>query len=252
MNNFKCRLCGNRSGFFSVIETEVPLAANVTDEPQVGMKRYPLYVVRCNSCGHVQLKETLDASFYEDYLYTPSYASGFVKYIDWFVNWLCSKIDKPERKVIEIGSSNGYLLGKLQEREWHVLGVEPSTKLSKAANEMGIKTVTTFFSKNTVEQIKSAIGQPDVLIFRHVIEHLDSLEDIVQGMKNIIGDGLLLIEVPYLKRIITENQFYGFFHEHLSYYSVTALRNLLQKGNLYIHNVMENDLEGGSILHSSQ
>ena len=58
----------------------------------------------------------------------------------------------------------------------------------------------------------------------------------------------MLVEVPYLKRIVLENQFYAFFHEHLSYYSVTALANLLARHGMYIHKVFENELEGGSIL----
>ncbi len=246
---FKCRICGSQN-YSLILKTETPLAADVSDEITLNQKRFPLDVVVCDNCGHVQLKETLDASFYGEYLYTPSYASGFIDYIELFVNRLNDKIQLKDRKVIEVGSSNGYLLDKLQKSGWTVLGVEPSKTLSKISRDKGVPTYDGFFSKDTVGEIKKLIGQPNVLIFRHVMEHLDNLEDIVKAIEEIIGDGLVLIEVPYLKRIIEEKQFYAFFHEHLSYYSVSAFKNLLQKGNLYIHKIYENNLEGGSILIS--
>lgn len=250
MNSFKCRICDNADGegLSSVFEVEVPLAADVTEQPMTRMKKYPLHVVRCNKCGHVQLRETLDHAFYGEYLYTPSYASGFAEYIDRFVSKLCETINKSDRSVIEIGSSNGFLLSKLQDCGWTVLGVEPSEVLSEEANRNGIKTYKGFFSKESLADIKNMMGKPDVIIIRHVMEHLDNLNSIVDAIKDILGDGLLLIEVPYLQRIITERQFYAFFHEHLSYYSVTTLRYLLGNKGIYIHRVFENDLEGGSIL----
>lgn len=249
MESFKCRICQNTGGgYLSILETETPLAAGVTDYPSKALARFPLHVVKCSHCGHVQLMETLDASFYGEYLYTPSYASGFVEYIDKFVERLNDIIKKPDRKVMEVGSSNGYLLDKLQKTGWTVLGIEPSKKLSRTANDNGINTYNAFFSKETVCEIKKQMNNPDVIIFRHVLEHLDNLGDIVKAIKKIMGEGLLLIEVPYLKRIVAEDQFYAFFHEHLSYYSVTALNNLLLRENIYIHKVYENDLEGGSIL----
>ena len=254
MKEFKCRICGgvgDIQAYQTILNTNTPLAADVTEKPSPNMRRFPLHVVRCNCCGHVQLRESLDPSFYGDYLYTPSYASGFADYIDWFVKKLGNEVTKADRKVIEIGSSNGYLLNRLQKAGWTVLGVEPSETLAGKANAEGVKTFHGFFSKDTVDEIKNIIGQPDVLIFRHVMEHLDDLNDIADAIKELIGDGLLLIEVPYLRRIINENQFYAFFHEHLSYFSVTALNNLLSKAGLHIHKVLENDLEGGSILISA-
>lgn len=91
-------------------------------------------------------------------------------------------------------------------------------------------------------------GNPDVIIIRHVMEHLDDLDVIMESIRQILGNGILFIEVPYLKRIIEQKQFYAFFHEHLSYYSVTSLRILLEKADFQIHHVYENPLEGGSIL----
>lgn len=248
MNNFKCRVCGDSESYKTIFESESPFAANVLECPSVDMEKYPLHVVMCNQCGHVQLYETLDASFYGDYLYTPSFARGFIEYIDELAVGLNKYVDKPKKKALEVGSSNGYFLSKLKELDWEVLGVEPSEYLCNEAIQNGVPTYCGYFGKGTINEIQNQIRNPDVLIFRHVMEHLDKLDEIAEGIKEILNNGILLVEVPYLKKIIEEDQFYAFFHEHLSYYSVTALYKLFSKAGIYIHHIYENTLEGGSVL----
>lgn len=250
-DDFVCRICKG-GGYSTIVEKTVPLAAEVHNEPSKKIRRYPLHVVRCLKCGHIQLKEAVDADLYDNYLYTPSYAKGFVEYIDNFVEEINRVYsEKKQPTVLEIGSSNGYLLKRMKNSGWRVLGVEPSDKLVEDSLKQGVDTIRGYFGKDMTEEIGKRIVQPDVIVLRHVLEHLDCLEEIITAIKNILGNGRLIIEVPYLKRIIEEKQFYAFFHEHLSYFSVTALYNLLSKGGLYIHKVYENDLEGGSILISA-
>ncbi len=82
MKDFYCRICGklnDKSKYFVIMESILPLAASVTDNVSRDIDRYPLSVVRGGYCGHVQLRESLDSNFYDDYLYTPSYANGFKK-----------------------------------------------------------------------------------------------------------------------------------------------------------------------------
>lgn len=246
---FQCRICNTKNEYYTILDTILPLAAKVMDTPPQGLEKYPLNVVTCNHCGHVQLKETLDIDLYDNYLYTPSYASGFVDYIKTFVDQLdCYMKKNHASKVMEIGSSNGYLLEKIKEKGWEVLGIEPSKTLADMSEQRGVPTIHNYFNQNLLDTIQEKIGNPDVVIMRHVLEHLDQLDLMIDTIKKLIGNGLLLIEVPYLRKIIEEKQFYAFFHEHLSYFSVRALHMLLGKSQLYIHHVYENSLEGGSIL----
>lgn len=246
---FQCRICG-ADEFISILEYNAPLAAQVLDRPSKDIARYPLNVVYCKNCGHIQLKGKLDINLYDNYLYTPSYAAGFVTYIEWFVDrlneWIKKETDIPV--ILEIGSSNGYLLEKMKETGWRVLGIEPSKSLADVSLERGIDTINGYFSKEIVDNITARIGRPDVVVLRHVMEHLEDLNDIIIAIKQLIGDGMLLIEVPYVRKIIEEKQFYAFFHEHLSYFSVMGLNHLLSKNEFYIHRIYENTLEGGAIL----
>ena len=242
-----------RGGYSTILKQVVPLAASVQEGPSENIKRYPLHVIKCLSCGHIQLRESVDVNLYDNYLYTPAYAKGFDEYIESFVKGLSDLYrGQGQITVLEVGSSNGYLLKKMKGNGWNVLGIEPSEELVDVSLKQGVDTIRGYFGESMVDEIKERIGgRADIIIMRHVMEHLEHLGDIVKVLKTILGKGRLIIEVPYLKRIIEEKQFYAFFHEHLSYFSVTSLYYLLEMGGFYIHKVYENELEGGSVLISA-
>lgn len=249
MCKFRCRICGRwqEQKYRSLFQWSIPLSADIREQ-SVSCKRYPIEPVVCMACGHVQLKETLKIDMYDNYLYTPSFSKGFQEYIAEFVDYI-DRMDGAEGKhVVEIGSSNGYLLKQMQNKGWSVLGFEPSAILADEAEKNGVHTEKMYFgSDDSLYSIKKW-GTPNVVIMRHVMEHLDDLNGIVEAISSILNEGFLIIEVPWLLRIIKEKQFYAFFHEHLSYFSVTIIQKLLQKYDFNITDIKENDLEGGSIV----
>ena len=245
MCKFFCRICEREQRYRSLFQWMLPLAADVRDK-QVKCERYYIEPVVCAECGHVQLKETLEIDLYDNYLYTPSFSKEFKQYVSEFVD----SIDSMDigKNAIEIGSSNGYLLKQMQNKGWNVLGFEPSTALASEAEKNGVPTAQMYFGSDDSLQRINKWGTPNVVIMRHVLEHLDDLNGIAAAIGGILNEGFLIIEVPWLLRIIKEKQFYAFFHEHLSYFSVMIIQRLLSKYGFDIFDIKENNLEGGSIV----
>ena len=72
------------------------------------------------------------------YLFTPSYTADFSADMDAFCHRLNDAAGQKEHKhILEIGSSNGSLLKRLQDAGWNVLGIEPSAPLVKDAQRQG-------------------------------------------------------------------------------------------------------------------
>ena len=135
MCNFKCRICNGKT-YEPLFRWNIPLAADIRNQPENGSS-YPIEPVVCKECGHVQLRESLSINMYDEYLYTPSFSKEFQQYISSFADNI-SQMYNGGRRVIEIGSSNGYLLEHLQNRGWDVLGFEPSRTLAETAEKNGI------------------------------------------------------------------------------------------------------------------
>lgn len=250
MSDYVCRICKCRAASCSaLLESSLPLAADVRTTPSKELPRYPLRLVRCGSCGHIQLEGAVPENLYENYLFTPSYTADFSADMDAFCHRLNDAAGQKEHKhILEIGSSNGSLLKRLQDAGWNVLGIEPSAPLVKDAQRQGVDTIHGYFERAALAEIRKRIGTPDVVIMRHVLEHLEHLDEMIGCLRELLSDGLLVIEVPYVKNPIQENRFYDFFHEHLSYFSVTTLSRLLGIGEFYIHHIYETPEVGGSIL----
>jgi hypothetical protein len=60
-------------------------------------------------------------------------------------------------------------------------------------------------------------------------------------------DGVAVIEAPYLKDLIDHCEFDTIYHEHLCYFSLTALDRLFRRHDLFIQGVERIPIHGGSL-----
>ncbi len=61
------------------------------------------------------------------------------------------------------------------------------------------------------------------------------------------SDGRVVVECPYLKDLIDHTEFDTIYHEHLCYFSLTALVHLFKRHGLDIVDVERLPIHGGSI-----
>ena len=59
-------------------------------------------------------------------------------------------------------------------------------------------------------------------------------------------DGVWIIQMNYLGLMLENNTYDNICHEHLEYYSLFSLSNLLQRHNMEALDVELNDVNGGS------
>jgi hypothetical protein len=74
------------------------------------------------------------------------------------------------------------------------------------------------------------------------------LNGFVRGLHLVLKDsGVAVIEVPYVKDLIDHCEFDTIYHEHLSYFSLTALDRLFARHNLLVEDVERVAIHGGSL-----
>lgn len=131
-------------------------------------------------------------------------------------------------KVLEIGCGTATGLSIFKENGWAVLGIDPSKTASKIAKKLFDIDV---IASNFDEKILPSIGKMDVVILSHVLEHLIDPNKIIELMKLILNEkGIIYIEVPNLLKPLMSKCYFSF--EHLNYFTVNTLKNLLAKHNL--------------------
>lgn len=135
---------------------------------------------------------------------------------------------KPQDKILDIGCSNGELLKHLYHRGYRQLsGIDPSPICIKHVNEQGLNGLELTLS-NLKDNFET-IGQHDVIILSHVMEHLVNPSEMMLAMKNLLHkDGLAYIEVPDASKY--HAHFFKSFHyfdvEHINHFDQDSLKNL--------------------------
>ena len=151
--------------------------------------------------------------------------------------------------VVEVASNDGYLLQWYKQAGVPVLGIEPARNIARVAeSEKGIRTVTEFFGRDLAKQLANNGELADVIHANNVLAHVPDLNGVVAGFKTLLKpNGVVVVEAPYLKELIDHVEFDTIYHEHFSYFSLTALDRLFRRHSLEIIEVERLPIHGGSL-----
>ena len=211
---------------------------------------YPLHVKICEACLLVQLEEFVTPDeIFSEYAYFSSYSDSWVAHAREYVEMACERFGLGERSsVVELASNDGYLLQHVRERGIPALGVEPAANVAAAAQEKGIETEVAFFGRALAARLVAEGRRADLLVANNVMAHVPDVNDFVGGMAPLLApQGVVTIEVPYLVRLVEQNQFDTIYHEHFSYFTVRTASNLLAAHGLEVFDVEELRTHGGSL-----
>lgn len=248
-----CRSCGV-SQFAPVLDLgTTPLANSLLTAEQLNATepRFPLNVIRCTACSLVQLDTTVPPeAMFGNYLYFSSFSSTMLEHARQLVDQLITERQlTPNSRVIEVASNDGYLLQYYKARDIEVLGIEPAQNIARVAREeRGIPTLNDFFGQPLADRLMAEGTLADVIHAHNVLAHVPQINDFVSGLKTILKpDGMIVIEVPYLKNLLDDLEFDTIYHEHIFYFSMTALDQLFTRNGLSIFDVVRVPIHGGSL-----
>ena len=110
------------------------------------------------------------------------------------------------------------------------------------------RTIAEFFDKDLALRLAAEGKQADVIHGHNVLAHVADLNGFVEGIHQLLKkDGVAVIEVPYVKEMIDRCEFDTIYHEHLCYFSVTALEHLFRRHGMLAYDVKRIPLHGGSL-----
>ena len=249
----KCRHCQSPLSLSLIdLGSAPPSNAYLTDitlkSPE---KYYPLRVMVCENCWLVQTDEFVGAKklFQDDYPYFSSYSQGWLEHAERYVAnmtlWLGLDFSS---HVIEIAANDGYLLQYFLPRGIPCLGIEPSAGPAAAARAKGVPIMKGFFGVGMANFLVANNKKADLIVANNVLAHVPDVNDFVKGVSILLNpNGVATFEFPHLLRLVEGNQFDTIYHEHFSYFSLTAVNNIFTANGLMIFDVEEHPTHGGSL-----
>lgn len=251
-----CRLCGGT--YKEVLQLkDTPLANEFISELEVksGMKtkfgnqKFPLYLVQCDSCNHVQLPVVVNPQrLFKNYVYASGTSKVFVEHFRQYADYIWKEFNLSGNDlVVDIGSNDGTLLHEFSKLGVRVLGVEPGGEVAKIAEEKEILTVSSFFDQKVAKSILNSLGHAKVVTANNVFAHADDLAGIVEGILTILDrDGIFVFEVQWLADMLINNLFDMIYHEHVAYHHLEPLIKFFDKFGMRIFDVQKQPTHGGS------
>jgi SAM-dependent methyltransferase len=240
----------NSKDFSTILDLGiVPLAGYFPTHEQVISKhesKYPLKLLLCNESKLVQVDSVIDPDvLFKDYRYRSSV--GLSKHFNELANILNVKYNIENKNILEIGCNDGVLLEPLSELGAKVEGVDPASNITKVARAKGLSVYDTYFNYENFKDDKFK-EKYDLVLANNSFAHITNILDVVKGIQHVLKpNGDFVFEVHYLKNLIDESQWDNIYHEHIYYYSITALHNLFKQYDMTVIDFEEIPIHAGSI-----
>jgi C-methyltransferase C-terminal domain/Methyltransferase domain/Putative zinc binding domain len=247
----RCQVCDSPElesvlfiGYLPPVNAMSAIGSRPAEQPA-----YPAELLSCMNCQLAQIGLIVDPAI----LFPPTYpyTSGTTRILRDNFAQLSQEVAEryPLQKadlIVDIGSNDGTLLSNFTQHA-RVFGIEP-TNAGKLAVQRGIPTLTSFLNRDAVGKTLAEHGEAKIVAATNVFAHIEDVHEIVDCIDHLLSDdGIFISESHYLLSLIETLQYDTIYHEHLRYYSVTALKHLLEMHGFEIVYAKRIPTHGGSI-----
>ncbi len=248
-----CRVCGS-SALTKVIDLGDQHLQGSFVKPgkeSPPMRKIPTALVRCDpardeqACGLLQTQHTVPPRIlYAAYWYRSGTNQTMRDHLKNLALEAVELVGKRKARVLDIGCNDGTLL-KSYPKSYSRFGVDPSDVAQDVKGD--ITVVQDVFPSDELEKVRGS-GKFDIIT---AIAMFYDLEDPVAFVRNVkrclADDGLWIFEMSYMPSMLRMNSYDTICHEHLEYYSLSVLENILGRADMKMIKVGLNDINGGSI-----
>lgn len=252
-----CRCCHNTNTLHLLYDFgELPVAGYLEGDLRCALTapRCRNAIAICTSCGLVQqayddAKEFLIERVYQNYQPTYSMSGKVMLYLETFLDKALAKTKlAPNDKVIEIGCNDGGFLKILRERGYGPVGFDPSAKTEHLSGGTDL-IIKDFFELKSAKKYVSEHGRVNMVVSRHTLEHVFEPIEFLKGIDIVLDkEGIAVIEVPYLCAQMMNNQFQSMAYQHITFFTVSSMRIMLNNSGLDLLDVEFSPMDAGAMI----
>ncbi|HVX47620.1 MAG TPA: class I SAM-dependent methyltransferase [Mycobacteriales bacterium] len=199
-------------------------------------------------CSFVQLKERgIDPQLlYRHYWYR----SGINEAMRAELNSLAACVVEaaglePGDTVVDIGSNDGTLLRGYAVPSLQKIGFEPATNVIGRDGDVTI--IEEFFGRKSYERVVGDGRKARAVTAIAMFYDLEDPNTFVDDVRSLLADdGVFVVQMAYLSSMLNTNGIDNVCHEHVGYYSLGVLMELLDRHGLVVRDVKLNATNGGS------
>lgn len=237
----RCRLCGQREVDEVINFGKHPITKYLLDKSNQKFDTYPIVLSFCQQCSFLQLQDCIPSEIlYGQQVNLSSWKNQphIPQILDIIAN--LSGITH-HSKILEIGCNDGSFLRELQRMGYkNLTGIDPGTPDS----DSGIQYHRKFFA-NSMSEIDR---EYDLVILRHILEHIEKLADFGDCFRVISKEGTyFLIEVPDFDWFLKLSDYSGVWEEHVNYFTEYTIKRFLKRFGIEVLRTTKFNYSGQSL-----
>ena len=240
-----CRICGG-SWLETVLDLGLHALASFSQSfPQEGPGHWqyaPLELVRCGSCGLVQLRHTVDRdTLFHRYWYRSGTSETMRAALADVAAAVKRRVSlEPNDIVLDIGANDGTLLSYFTSQR---VGFEPSS----ITPEHGESIVRNYFTEAAWQDVMGEQKARVVLSIAMLYSVEKPVEFVADVAQVLAKDGLWLCQMNDLRSMVDGLAYDMIGHEHVAIYSLTTFERLLEPVGLQVFDLEWLPLNGGTL-----
>ncbi len=244
----KCRISGSENLITVLSLGEQTLTGVFPKSEDEKITKGPVDMVWCPDGGLLQLKQSysLDEMYGDNYGYRSGLNQSMVDHLTQKIQTL-EKLAKPSENdiVVDIGSNDATSL-KAYQSKCRKVGIDPTGKKFIEFYTDDIKLVPDFFSAANFESVYPG-EKAKIITSIAMFYDLEDPAQFVRDIESVLAqDGIWHFEQSYMPAMLQTNSYDTLCHEHLEFYSLQVIKDLLENNGMRVIDVQTNDVNGGS------
>ncbi len=208
----------------------------------------PLELIWCPDSHLVQLRHSFEPEqmYGENYGYRSGLNKSMVEHLQHKIKSLEALVDLNDGDIIlDIGSNDATTLKSYANQKLNRIGIDPTGNKFSQYYPENISLVPDFFSADAYHSVHKSPAK--IVTSIAMFYDLEEPVEFARQIESVLADdGIWHFEQSYLPSMLRTNSYDTMCHEHLEYYSLTCVENILDLAGMKIVNVTLNDINGGS------
>ena len=245
-----CRLC-NSTNLNEILNLGNLAFTGIFPEPVDNpIEKTPLRLMWCRDCTLVQIGDDYDLGmlYGDNYGYRSGLNPSMVEHLKKKAANLRKYLPSGnESTILDIGSNDGTFLSFFSGESKRLIGVDPSGGKFRGYYQKEIELFEDFFGPQLVNSNQFDC-KADLITSISMFYDLPDPCSFVAAIRHCLGEkGIWHFEQSYLPTMLSTNSFDTVCHEHIEYYSLRVIENLLSNEGLEVIDVSLNQINGGSV-----